>query len=178
MSKVGSPNLPTTDPLWIDQRIMDNKEITSGESKIAKDQTDAMKKTLDILHQPVKKGDYKAANKKASDLQKHFESLSPDTKKLMYNQLQSKTGSGVIDKEIAGQFRYYLESGQRDKLLKTLNPEHQKDQISRYTLNDARAKAQKSLEMNMQGTSKQNELDQMMEHQKKAHQEIINNLRG
>jgi hypothetical protein len=159
MSRV---TLPTTDPLWIDQRIMDNQELTSAENKIAKDQTDAMTKTLDILHQPVAKGDYKAANKKAEDLQKHFESLSPDTRKFLYNQLQSKTGSGVIDKEIAGQFRYYLESGQRDKLLKTLNPDHKKDEIHKYTLNDAKEKAIKTQDLNQQERQMIEKLDDIM----------------
>ena len=145
-----SVKLPTTDPLWIDQRIMDNQPLTSVEEKISKDQTEALTKTLDILHQPVAKGDVKAANKKAADLQKHFESLSPDTKKYLYNQLQSKTGGGKIDHEIAGQFRYYLESGQRDKLLKTLNPDHKKDEIHKYTLDNARQKEMEALAKNKQ----------------------------
>jgi len=179
MSKIGSsPNLPTTDPLWVDQRLMDNKEMTTEEVKTSKAQADSMTKTLDILHKPVQKGDYKGANAKAADLQKHFESLSPDMKKFMYNHLQSKVGSGVVDKELAGQFRYYLATGQRDKLLKTLNPDHQKDQIHKYTLNDARAKAQKSLEINMQGTSKQKELDQIMEQQRKAQEEVVGKIRS
>lgn len=149
--------LPKTDPLWIDQRIMDNQPLTSAEDKIAKDQTEALTKTLDILHQPVAKGDVKAANKKAADLQKHFESLPPDTKKFLYNQLQSKTGSGIVDHEIAGQFRYYLESGQRDKLLKTLNPDHKKDEIQKYTLNDARQK-----ELEAVAKNKQEEMERKM----------------
>jgi hypothetical protein len=165
MSRV---TLPTTDPLWIDQRIMDNQELTTAEGKIAKDQTDAMKTTLDILHQPVKKGDYKAANKKAEDLQKHFESLSPDTKKFLYNQLQSKTGSGVIDKEIAGQFRYYLSTGQRDKLLKTLNPDHQKDEIKKYTLNDAKEKAEKTMGLNVQERQMMEKLDDLLRNKDKT----------
>ena len=159
--------LPTTDPLWIDQRVMDNQDLTTGENKIAKDQTDAMKKTLDILHQPVQKGDYKAANKKAEDLQKHFESLPADTKKFLYNQLQSKTGGGVVDKEIAGQFRYFLATGQRDKLLKTLNPNHQKDEIRKYTLNDAKEKANKNLELNMQEKQLMKKLEDMIQNKDK-----------
>ena len=166
MSKIG--NLPTTDPLWIDQRIMDGKELTTGESQIAKDQTNAMSKTLEILGKPVAKGDYKAANAKAAELQQHFESLSPDVKKNLYNNLQSKTGSGIIDGTLAGQFRYYLSTGQRDKLLKTLNPDHQKDQIKNYTLNDAKEKASKSLEMNMQGTQKQKELEESIKRLEEA----------
>jgi len=157
-----SVKLPTTDPLWIDQRTMDNQDLTTAEGKIAKDQTEAMSKTLDILHQPVAKGDYKAANKKAADLQKHFESLSPDTKKFLYNQLQSKTGSGVIDKEFAGQFRYYLESGQRDKLLKTLNPDHKKDEIHKYTMKDAREKATRAFDMNVQEQNVMKKLEDML----------------
>jgi hypothetical protein len=179
MSKIGStPNLPTTDPLWVDQRIMDGKELTAGEAKISKDQADTMKQTLDILHKPVQKGDYKGANAKAAELQRQFESLSPDMKKFMYNQLQSKTGGGVIDKEIAGQFRYYLSTGQRDKLLKTLNPDHQKDQIHKYTMNDAKAKAQKNIEMNMQGTTLQKLLELKLQIQEKESRKIINNLQS
>jgi hypothetical protein len=147
---------------------MDNQELTSAEGKIAKDQTDAMSKTLDILHQPVKKGDYKAANKKAEDLQKHFESLPADTKKFLYKQLQSKTGSGVIDKEIAGQFRYYLSTGQRDKLLKTLNPDHQKDEIKKYTLNDAKEKASRDFEMNAQEKNIMKKLEDMLNNKDKG----------
>jgi hypothetical protein len=151
---------------------MDGKEMTAEEAKISKAQADSMQKTLDILHKPVQKGDYKGANAKAADLQKHFESLSPDMKKHLYNTLQTKTGGGIVDKEIAGQFRYYLATGQRDKLLKTLNPDHQKDQIQKYTLNDAKAKAQKNLEMNMQGTVKQNQLENQMNELQKAQHEI------
>jgi hypothetical protein len=159
MSKI---NLPTTDPLWVDQRIMDNVDMTSAEGKIAKEQTEAMSKTLDILNQPVKKGDYKAANKKAEDLQKHFESLSPDTKKYLYNQLQSKTGGGVIDGTLAGQFRYYLERGQRDKLLKTLNPDHQRDEIKKYTMKDAKEKASKTFELDVKEKQIMKNLEDLM----------------
>jgi hypothetical protein len=173
MSKI---NLPTTDPLWVDQRIMDNKEFTTEENKIAAAQTEAMSKTLDILHQPVKEGDYKAANKKANDLQKHFESLPADTKKFLYNQLQSKTGAGVVDKEIAGQFRYYLESGQRDKLLKTLNPDHKNDQIQKYTLSQARDKAEKETELYKLGTEKQKQIEEKMKQLDEQSQGIQNKL--
>ncbi|HSE43024.1 MAG TPA: hypothetical protein VLH08_19850, partial [Acidobacteriota bacterium] len=117
-------------------------------------------------------------NAKAAELQRQFESLSPDMKKFMYNQLQSKTGGGVIDKEIAGQFRYYLSTGQRDKLLKTLNPDHQKDQIHKYTMNDAKAKAQKNIEMNMQGTTLQKLLELKLQIQEKESRKIINNLQS
>jgi hypothetical protein len=173
MSKI---NLPTTDPLWVDQRIMDNKDFTAEENKIAKAQTEALSTTLDILHQPVKEGDYKAANKKANDLQKYFESLPADTKKYLYNQLQSKTGGGVVDKEIAGQFRYYLESGQRDKLLKTLNPDHKNDQIQKYTLPDARDKAEKQSELYKLGTEKQKKIEEMMKQMEEQGREIQNKL--
>jgi hypothetical protein len=178
MSKV---NLPTTDPLWIDQRIMDDVKMTPAEDKIASDQTASMTKTLDILQRPVAKGDYKAANKKAEDLQKHFESLSPDLKKSLYNNLQTKTGGGIIDHEIAGKFRYYLSTGQRDKLLKTLNPDHQKDEIKKHTLTDAREKASKNLEMNMQGASKMSKLEKdyleiKMQILNKEHQDIARKM--
>jgi hypothetical protein len=177
MSKVGTgPNLPTTDPLWVDQRLMDGKDLTPGEAEISKNQADTMQKTLDILHKPVQKGDYKGANAKAAELQRQFESLSPDMKKFMYNQLQSKTGGGVIDKEIAGQFRYYLSSGQRDKLLKTLNPAHEKDQIHKHTLSDAKAKAQKELEMNVHGSTQKKLLELQLEIQQKEQRKIIENL--
>jgi hypothetical protein len=171
-------DLPRTDPHWVEQRLIDHSNLTSDELKATTSQTEAMQTTLDILHKPVAKGDYKAANQKAADLQKHFDSLTPENKKFLYNQLQSKTSQGVVDGEIAGQFRYYLERGQRDKLLKTLNPDHQKDQIHKYTLNDAREKASKNLEMNMNGASQMRKLEQEMEELRKKQQEIINNIRS
>lgn len=171
-------DLPRTDPHWLEQRLTDHSNLTPDELKATVAQTDAMNTTLNILHKPVAKGDYKAANQKAADLQKHFELLSPETKQFLYNQLQSKTSNGVIDGEIAGQFRYYLERGQRDKLLKTLNPDHQKDQIRKYTINDAREKAAKTFEMNMGGASQMRKLEQEMEELRKKQQEIINNIRS
>lgn len=171
-------DLPRTDPYWAEQRLMDKNNLTPDELKTTIDQTDAMNTTLNILHKPVAKGDYKAANQKAADLQKHFESLSPETKQFLYNQLQSHMSKGVVDGEIAGQFRYYLERGQRDKLLKTLNPDHQKDQIRKYTIGDAREKAAKNFEMNMGGASQMRKLEQEMEELRKNQQEIINNIRS
>jgi hypothetical protein len=171
-------DLPRTDPYWAEQRLMDNKPLTADELKSNVTQTDAMNTTLNILHKPVAKGDYKAANQKAADLQRHFESLSPETKQFLYNQLQSHMSKGVVDSEIAGQFRYYLERGQRDKLLKTLNPDHQKDQIHKYTISDAREKAAKNVEMNMGGAAQMRKLEQEMEELRKNQQEIINNIRS
>lgn len=171
-------DLPRTDPHWLEQRLVDHHNLTPEELKATESQTEAMQTTLDILHKPVAKGDYKAANAKAAELQRHFESLSPEDKKFLYNQFQSKTSHGVIDQEIAGQFRYYLERGQRDKLLKTLNPDHQKDQIHKYTLNDAREKAAKNLEMNMGGATQQRKLEQELEELHKSQQEIIRNIRS
>jgi hypothetical protein len=171
-------DLPRTDPYWAEQRLMDNKPLTADELKSNVAQTDAMNTTLNILHKPVAKGDYKAANQKAADLQRHFESLSPETKEFLYNQLQSHMSKGVVDSEIAGQFRYYLERGQRDKLLKTLNPDHQKDQIHKYTISDAREKAAKNAEMNMGGAAQMRKLEQEMEELRKNQREIINNIRS
>src|ERR1044071_8726664 len=94
-------DLPKTDPHWVEQRLVDHSDLTPDELKSTVAQTEAMNTTLNILHQPVAKGDYKAANKKATDLQKHFESLPPETKQFLYNQLQSKTSGGVVDGEIA-----------------------------------------------------------------------------
>ena len=171
-------DLPRTDPFWVDQRLEDHNNLTPAELKTTNEQVDAMNTTMSILHKPVAKGDYKAANQKAADLQRHFESLSPENKKFLYNQLQSKTSNTVIDKEIAGKFRYYLESGQRDKLLKTLNPDHQKDQIHKYTLKDAREKAAKNFEMNMGGASQMHKLEQELKELHKQQEEIIKNIRS
>ena len=152
--KIGpSPNLPTTDPLWQVQRLVDTKgaDLPPEEAKISKEQSDEMIKAWKSLEQPVQKGDMKAARARVDSLQKQFETLSPDNKKYMYQKLQTDNG-------ISQEFHYRLSSPSRDKLLKTLNPDHKEDHIQKYTLNDAKEKAQKNLELNMQGTSKQQEL--------------------
>lgn len=156
--KIGpSPNLPTTDPLWQEQRLVDTKgaDLPPEEAKISKEQSDEMIKAWKSLEQPVQKGDMKAARARVDSLQKQFESLSPDNKKYMYQKLQTDNG-------ISQEFHYRLSTPSRDKLLKTLNPDHKEDHIQKYTLNDAKEKAQKNLELNMQGTSKQKELEELM----------------
>jgi hypothetical protein len=152
--KIGpSPNLPTTDPHWVEQRLIDTNgaDLTPEEHKINKEQADEMNKLLKSLDQPVQKGDWKAARARVDSLQKQFEALSPENKKYMYNKLQTNNRP-------AEEFHYRLSTESRDKLLKTLNPENKEDHIQKYTINDAREKAQKNLELNMQGTSKQQEL--------------------
>jgi hypothetical protein len=169
--KIGpSPSLPTTDPLWVDQRLVDTNgaDLSPEESKISKEQSDEMIKVWKSLEQPVQKGDMKAARARVDSLQKQFETLSPDNKKYMYQKLQTDDG-------ISQEFHYRLSSPSRDKLLKTLNPDHKEDHIQKYTLNDAKEKAQKNLELNMQGTSKQKELEKAMEEQNKTNKEIIQN---
>jgi hypothetical protein len=170
--KIGpSQNLPTTDPLWQDQRLIDTRgaDLPPEEAKISKGQTDEMIKLWKTLDQPVQKGDIKNARARVDSLQKQFESLSPDNKKYMYNVLQTNSGA-------AEEFHYRLSTASRDKLLKTLNPDHKEDHIQKYTLNDARQKAQKELELNMQGSSKQKELEKMMQMQKEMEKKIIQKM--
>jgi hypothetical protein len=52
--------------------------------------------------------------------------------------------------------------------LKTLNPDHQKDEIKKYTLNDAKEKANKSLEFNMQERQMMEKLDDMIRNKDKT----------
>jgi hypothetical protein len=130
-------------------------DLPPEEAKIAKEQSDEMIKLWKSLDQPVQKGDMKAARARVDSLQKQFEGLSADNKKYMYNMLQTKNGP-------ADEFHYRLSSPSRDKLLKTLNPEHKEDHIQKYTLNDAKEKAQKNLELNMQGTTKKQELEKFI----------------
>jgi hypothetical protein len=154
MTRIGAgTNLPTTDPLWKEQRIMDGKEITSDESKVSKEQTDAMSKTQDILGRTVRSGEWDKANERVSDLKKHFESLSPDIKKYLYGVLQTKNG-------MSEQFHYRLSDPSIEKLLKTLNPDHKADHVKNYTLNDAKVKASKSGEKNLEGQLNRASLNQ------------------
>ncbi|MCI0614972.1 hypothetical protein L0244_18435 [bacterium] len=168
--KIGpsSPNVPTTDPLWTDQRLVDGKELTPEELKITKEQTNELNKLHTALQQPVQKGDWKGARARVDTLEKQFEGLSSENKKYMYDKLQTKNGTSEA-------FHYRLSTESRDKLLKKLNPEHSEDHIQKYTINDAKEKAQKNLELNMQGTSKQQELEKVMEEQNKINKEVIQN---
>jgi SpoVK/Ycf46/Vps4 family AAA+-type ATPase len=154
MTRIGAgTNLPTTDPLWTDQRLVDGKELTSDELKTSKEQTDAMSKTQDILGRTVRSGEWDKANERVSDLKKHFESLSPDTKKYLYGVLQTKNG-------MSEQFHYRLSDPSIEKLLKTLNPDHKADHVKKYTLNDAQAKASKNSEKNLEGQLNRASLNQ------------------
>jgi hypothetical protein len=169
--KVGpSQNLPTTDPYWREQRLIDTNgaDLPPEEEKINIQQGQEINKLFKSLSQPVQKGDMKAARARVDSLQKQFESLSPDNKKYMYNMLQTKN----VNSE---EFHYRLSTASRDKLLKTLNPDHKEDHIKKYTIADAREKAQKEFELNMQGTTKQKELEKVMEEQNKMNKEIIQN---
>ena len=155
-----SPNLPTTDPYWNQQRMDDGKELTPGEVKITNEQNMEVNNLHKTLNQPVQKGDWKAARARVDSLQKQFQGLSPENKKYMYEMLQTDST------KTAEAFHYRLSTGSRDQLLKTLNPDHKDDHIRKYTIDDAKQKAQKNLELNMQGTSKQQELEKVMDQQK------------
>ena len=139
-------NLPTTDPWWGDQRILDGKELTREEQKLSDQQYEIVKKTFDILNQPVQKGDMRAARARVDELKQHFESLPPDMKKYLYGVLQTDMGR----KDLSELFHYKLSSFSRDSLLKTLNPEHNVDQIKKETINDARARAEKIAEKELE----------------------------
>jgi hypothetical protein len=67
-------------------------------------------------------------------------------KQYLYGVLQTDIGR----KDLSESFRYKLSSFSRDSLLKTLNPEHKMDQIKKETINDARAKAEKAAEMELE----------------------------
>jgi hypothetical protein len=157
MPKVGeTPNLPTTDPYWTDQRLMDGKGLTPDEAKVSKRQSDELGKVLDSLRIPVQKDDWKTAKSRNDGLIKQFEALSPEDKKFMYQNLQTNTG-------IAKEFHYRLSTAERKKLLTILNPEHKTDKIQKYSLNDAREKNQRNVEMNLQNMTKQLELQKQMQ---------------
>src|SRR5262245_21447639 len=112
MTRIGG-NSTTTDPMWIDKKLMNNVDLTPGEQQVATRQMHAMQKTQDILNQRVHKGDWKKAVKQEGELKEHFKSLTPDDKQFMYNLLQSRKG-------MAGLFQYRLATAQRERLLKTL----------------------------------------------------------
>lgn len=149
----------TTDPQWIDKKLMNNQEITSAEQKIADRQSEAMKKTQDILNQTVRKGDWKQARKQEAELKEHFKSLSPEEKQFMYNLLQSRKG-------MSGLFHYRLATPQRERLLKALNPEH----VTPKNLQGKKANETKVSMMNeldLSGLAKQDQL----------YKKILNNVR-
>ncbi|MCI0446720.1 hypothetical protein L0244_20085 [bacterium] len=133
-------NLPTTNPWWTDQRMLDGVELTTEEQKIGEQQYEALKKTVDILNQPVQKGDMKTARARVDELKKLFESLQPEMKEFLYGVLQTDLGK----KDLSELFHYKLSSFSRDALLKVLNPDHKIDQVKKETINDAKAKAAKA----------------------------------
>jgi hypothetical protein len=118
MGGIDGPRLPTSDPQWIDQRIIRGEELTPDEAKISEQQAAALGKTLDILNQPVKKGDTQAALARVDALKKHFASLPDDMKQYVYKVLTSDMG-------LAKKFEYKLSAFTTERLLKELNPDHQ-----------------------------------------------------
>jgi hypothetical protein len=146
MGGIDGPRLPTTDPQWIDQRLMKNEELTPDEQRISKEQTDALTKTLDILNQPVKKGDTEAALARVEKLKEHFKTLSPDMKEYMYNVLKSDMG-------LAKKFEYKLSAFTTERLLKELNPDHQPSAqaVQRQKTEIQQEKTEKEAAKNMEG---------------------------
>ena len=137
--KVGpSVNVPTTDPMWQEQRLVDGKDMTPQEAKINKQQTQAMTDVFETMQKPVQKGDTKGARARAAEVEKQFNNLSPDNKKYVYGKLQTDNG-------LAEEFKYRFSTATRDKLLKTLNPDHKEENITKYTVPDAKEKAQKAV---------------------------------
>jgi hypothetical protein len=155
-------DLPTTSPWWSDQRILDGKELTPEEQTISQQQLEVVRQTFDILNQPVQKGDMKAARARVDELKKHFESLSPDMKEYLYATLQTDMGR----KDLSELFHYKLSSFSRDSLLKTLNPGHKLDEIKKETINDARAKAEKLAEKELEGFIQMQLMHQQLENSK------------
>ncbi len=112
-------------------------------------------KAADILNQTVRKGDMDGARARVDELKGHFESLSPESKKEMYSVLTQKGAKGGL-KEI---FEYKLSTPSRERLLKTLNPDH----VSPKQLSQAdveKARASKTGERNLEGKLQQASLQQ------------------
>jgi hypothetical protein len=169
--KIGpSVNVPTTDPLWVDQRLVDGKDLTPEESKIDSQQIQAMTEIEKAMQKPVQKGDFKGARARADVVEKQFKDLSPDNKKYIYEKLQTDNG-------LAEDFKYRFSTPTRDKLLKTLNPDHKEEHISKYTLVDAKEKAQKTLEMKTQEQLKQDSLNKQFEQANKKFEEMDKELK-
>jgi hypothetical protein len=134
----------------VDQAPPEGKELTPEEQQMADKFKDETSKAADILNQTVRKGDMDAARARVDELKKHFESLSPEMKKEMYGQLTQKGVKGGIQ----GIFDYKLSTPSRERLLKTLNPDH----ISPKQLSQAeveKAKASKTGEKNLEGKLQQ-----------------------
>ena len=157
-TKIGSA--PTTDPQWIDNKLMNNEGLTAKEQKIADRQTEVMTTSQGILNQTVHKGDWEKARKQEKELKEQFQSLSKEDKQFMYNVLQSGKG-------MAGLFQYRLATASRERLLKVLNPDHVTPQkLQGKVANEA--KAAKSTELDMEGMSRANQL----------REKVIQNLRN
>ena len=152
---MGGVNLPTTSPLWLEQRIADGVDLTSQEQKISEQQTELLVKTREILDQPVAKGDMRAARERVNELKKEFEALSPAMKDYLYNVLQTDTGGRG---DLARLFHYKLSSPSRDTLLKSLNPNHKVEHIEKETINSAVAKMTKAAEKDLEGMSQMHKL--------------------
>ena len=149
MTRIGSNN-PTTDPAWMDQKINNNQELTADENKIAERQTEILTETLNTLNQPVQKGDIKAAKARVDHLENTFKNLSTEDKQYMYNLLTSNAG-------LAEKLEYKLSAFSREKLLKTLNPDHTTSQKVKEKISQE-AKSSKTSELNTSGTARQLEL--------------------
>lgn len=148
MTRIGSS--PTTDPTWIDQKVANDQELTPDETKIADRQNEAMAETIKALDQPVQKGDIKAAKARVDHLENTFKNLSTEDKQYMYNVLTSKSG-------LADKLEYRLSAFSREKLLKTLNPDHTTSQKVQNQISQE-AKASKSAELKTSGAARQLDL--------------------
>ncbi len=154
--------LPKTNPLWVDQRLLDGEKLSPGEESISNLQTRELTKMLNTLNQPVQEGDNKAAKARVDALKEQFESLTPPMKEFMYNTLQTKLGKH----DLSELFHYKLSTPTRDALLKTLNPGHGVENIKKETLDEAKArevKAGKTMELNIQGSEFERKLKQFMD---------------
>ena len=149
MTRIGSNN-PTTDPAWMDQKINNNQELTADENKIAERQTEILTETLNALNQPVQKGDIKAAKARVDQLENTFKNLSTEDKQYMYNVLTSKQG-------LAEKLEYKLSAFSREKLLKTLNPDHNTSQKVKDKIYQE-GKASKASELKTSGAARQLDL--------------------
>jgi hypothetical protein len=150
--KIGSA--PTTDPQWVDKKLMNTGDLSQGEVQISVKQTEIMKKTQSILNQTVLKGDTKAAQAQERALKEQFQNLSTEEKQFMYNILNSKNAT-------AEKFQYRLATAQRERLFKVLNPDHITSPQATEKMK-ASAKADKAGELKSGEISRQRELNQKM----------------
>jgi uncharacterized protein YjaG (DUF416 family) len=143
----------------LDQRILDGQELTPEERSISEEQLKVLKQTLDTLNQPVPKGDMGAAKARVNALKQQFESLSPDLKDYLYSVLQTDMGR----KDLSEVFHGKLSAASRDELLKILNPSHTVDQIKKETINNAKEKTSKAVDIMLSGMSFEYKLKTFLE---------------